>query len=184
MMSIELVIPSEGRASRHAKSCDSRRNLHLPRRNSAGLRFERKNLGLLRLERQPMQHVSKSLRMHEPMLDCDPEDLVMRGVVQASIHGLAHVVVVLQYLSYRRPVARFVVRKVSGSGINTKRKQSIEFFLTRIHAECTGTYQIPVKRLQMPEVEDDAVALRNRTIVESLRLNQLKQIVCNGSGIP
>src|SRR5262249_31194257 len=174
LMSIKFVIPSKGhRGLGHAKSCDSGGNILLPRPDRVALTVDRKNLRLLALERQPMQHVRKGLGVHKPMLDCDPKELVMRRVVQAAIHRLAHVAVVLQYLSFTRPVAGFIIRKVSGSGINAKCKQPIEFFLTGIHCEWTGTYEIPVKSFEMPEVENDAVSLGNRTIVKSFGSNQL-----------
>jgi hypothetical protein len=46
-----------------------------------------------------------------------------------------------------------------------------------------GADQVPVKRLQMAEVEDNPVALGNGSVIQGIRLNQSKKIVGEHSGV-
>src|SRR5262245_42718486 len=73
----ELVVPAKAaRVSGKAESCYARRNLHLSRRSSACVGFKQKSLDAFFRKRQPVQHVRESFRMHQTMLDSDPEVLI------------------------------------------------------------------------------------------------------------
>src|SRR5215470_15521125 len=117
------------------------------------------------------------------MLDRDPEELAVRSTVQASIHGVSNIAVVLTDFFLVRPVTGLVVWKISRCGINAEGKEVVERFLLGLHSKGIRAYQIPIKRIQVAEVEGDAMALRDRSIVESVGLNQLKQIVRQRPGI-
>src|SRR6516164_2087702 len=52
-----------------------------------------------------------------------------------------------------------------------------------LQAEDIFMQQVPVKCLKMPDVEDDAVALRNRPIVDRLCPHDVEQGIASAAGI-
>ena len=60
----------------------------------------------------------------------------------------------------------------------------IEVLVERVQAERRPRNQVPVERLQMPQVEDDPMPFGDRAIVHGLGLQQLEQVVGLNAGFP
>jgi hypothetical protein len=65
----------------------------------------------------------------------------------------------------RRPVGWLVGGQSPADWIDAEGEEAIEFRLKRIHAQNPLVEEVPVEGLQVPYIEDDAVALRNRPVI-------------------
>jgi osmoprotectant transport system ATP-binding protein len=124
-----------------------------------------------------VQHVSQGFRVHQAVLDRHAEEPVIVSATQAAVHRFPNASAVLAYLRFARPVLRLILRQITSSRIDAKGKETVERRIERVHFEQVGADQIPVKRLQVSEVEDEPMTLLNRPLVECLRLKQLEEFV-------
>ena len=116
---------------------------------------------------------SKGLGVHQPMLERYGEQLV-RDPVRHLIDVLPDATVVLIDLGAVRPIGALVPLNMSWLRINPERKEVVEGWLERWN-RCGRADEIPVKGLEMPEVEDDPVALGNGPLVKGLGTNECEQ---------
>src|ERR1700685_2716880 len=133
-----------------------------------------------------MQHVRQRLRMHQPMLDRnfdhrEQQRMPFRRIGKRSrdrpIQFIAQSLVVRIDLFALRPVRRLIARQSSADWVDSKRKQLIECLVKRLQPERPLRQQIPVERFDVPNVKNDAMPLRDRTVVQRLFTHDLEQVV-------
>ena len=79
--------------------------------------------------------------------------------------------VVLPDLRCLGPIRMLVLLGASRFRIDAERKKSVECRMERRNLRNLAD-EIPVKRFEMTEIENQPVALGNRSLVQRLRLNQ------------
>jgi hypothetical protein len=146
------------------------------------------------LERQLMQHVGQRLNMHQPMLNRN----VQQGIERKSItlvgfpgFGSRHHFIqgnpdpthVLTYAFKRRPVRWLIRWQAASHRVDAECKQAVELRVETSQTKYFFLQKIPIKSLQMSDVEDDSVTLGNRPIVNSLRPDDFKQGIALVPGI-
>jgi len=67
-----------------------------------------------------------------------------------------------------RPVSRLIRGQTSSDWIDAEGKKAIKLRMERSEAERTFAQKVPVKRLKMPDIEDDAMSFRNGAVVEGI----------------
>src|SRR6476620_8610640 len=107
------------------------------------------------------------------MLEGHVEQLV-RDSSGRFIDVLPDAMVVLTDLGAVWPIGALVVLGVSRLRVNPERKEVVEVRLERWN-RCGRADEIPVKGLEMPEVEDDPVALGNGPLVKGFGANEGEQ---------
>jgi hypothetical protein len=83
----------------------------------------------------------------------------------------------------RRPIRRRIRRQSPVHRVNAERKKVVECSLKRPQSERTFREQIPVKGLDMPNIEDNAVSLWNRPVVNGFFTNHPKYFIGAGAGV-
>src|SRR6185312_11240780 len=114
--------------------------------------------------------------MHVPMLDHHLQHKrieILQMIVDPGSFRLS----ILRDFSDRWPVGRRIHRGISGRRIDSALKQRIERLVESRGTQTSARQNIPVEGLEMAEIEDQPVALRDRTRVERLGRNQAKQTV-------
>src|SRR5262249_48962362 len=123
---------------------------------------------------------TQRLRVHQPMLNRHLQQLrrwkltaATRPVTQASfdspIDRSSRMRYIVPHLRKTRPVLRLIARKTSIHRINPECKQPIEFGFLYWRRKKPLAQKVPVERLEMADIEDDAVPLRNRPLIQKLR---------------
>src|SRR5467141_5463399 len=106
-----------------------------------------------------------------------------QGMLDRVIQLIAQTPVVSLDFFVRRPIRRRIRRQSPIHRVNAKRKQMIECSLKRLQPERALREQIPVKRLHMPNVENNAVSLGNGPVVEGLFANCAEYLVRARAGV-
>src|SRR5208283_555597 len=75
----------------------------------------------------------------------------------------------------RWPVRGLVGGHSATNRVNAEGKQPIKFRMKTLQPEDVFVEQIPVKRLQVPQIKDEAVTLRNRPLVHRVRADQVEE---------
>ena len=115
--------------------------------------------------------VRERFGMHEPVLDHD-FDISLGSARKQIVDAAANIRAIFAYLSHGRPVRRLIDGQRITVRIDTSFKQPIEGRMKAGLAQSAGGYMIPVKGLEMTEVEDQAVPLRDRTEVKRVFAEQ------------
>ena len=116
--------------------------------------------------------------MHETVFDGGPEDLIVRSPIQALVHCVSDSAVVRMDFRFSRPIRGLVIGQVSVDGIDSEREEPVELRMERFHPKPARTDEIPVERLNMPEVKHNAMALNDGPFVKRMGPDHLKQLVC------
>ena len=136
--------------------------------------------------RQPVQHVSQRFRMHQAMFDGHVEHLqrvrmAFLGPLQRMFDGavefFAHALLIAGHFRQRRPILRWVRGQSAADGIDAERKKFIKSPVERAQTKGALREQVPVKRLDMANVENDAMSLGDGPIVEGFFANDLEKFV-------
>src|SRR5207245_74416 len=91
-------------------------------------------------------------------------DAALRRVLaaRARVDRLADAAVVRLDRRRARPVGGQLVRQPAADRIDAEGKQAVEGLVERLEAESLARDQVPVERLDVAEVEDQAVTLGDR----------------------
>ena len=128
----------------------------------------------LAVERKIVKHVSKSLGVHQPVFNRHVQQF-LRDLFQNAVERIAHPSVVGIDFFQARPVGGFVLWQATRIGIDSEREQPVELGMETGNVERASADQVPIKGLQMPHVEDHAVALWNWTLIQRIRPHPGKQ---------
>src|SRR5881628_429572 len=115
--------------------------------------------------------------MHETVFDGGPEDLIVRGPIQALVHCVSDSAVVRMDFRFCRPILRLVIGQVSVDWIDSEREEPVELRPAAPTSKLARTDEIPFERLKMPEVKHNAMALNDGPFVKRLGPDHLKQFV-------
>src|SRR5690348_12462655 len=119
------------------------------------------------VDRELVQHVAQSFDMHEPVLDSDVQDLHEFATALVRFHGerpeplidrLAQASVVALDLLTHRPVLGLVARQPSADRIDSESKEFVELRRKGSRVEKTAVEEVPLERLEMAEIKNDAMA--------------------------
>jgi hypothetical protein len=136
-----------------------------------------------------MQHVSQSFEMHQPVLDGYIEqssqgkavtsfgitsEISARELFVESRPGSVHITV---HMIERRPISGNVSGQASVDRIDAEGEQPIQFGLRTLQSEDAIPEQIPVERFEVSDIKNDAVALRDRPLVEEVVTNNAEERV-------
>jgi hypothetical protein len=119
-----------------------------------------------------MEKIGEGLCVHQAMLDRDTEQL-SRYPVCNIVNRLPDTQSILTHLCSLRPVRALVLWQLSWFGIDPECEEPVELWMERGLPYRLGE-EIPVKRLEMSDVENDPVTLRNRPLIEGIRPNQVE----------
>jgi hypothetical protein len=124
--------------------------------------------------------------MHQPVLDGyfqHSDQLRMpffrpfQSMLDRVIQFLAQTPVIALDFASRRPIRWSIRRQSTIYRINPKRKKMIECSLEGTQTKRAVRQQIPIKSLDMPDVKDNAMPLRDGPVVNSLFANHAKYLV-------
>ncbi len=173
-----LVVPAKGPVTAGAAQCRHPfGNLDHLGLDGRSCEFRRRCLGNLLLVRQLVEHVGQRFCMHEAVLDGHMEQQMGRAVLvgavlcqsfcrQPGIDRVPHPRHVVLHLVTRRPIGGLIGREPTSYWIDAKGKNLIKLGVERRLPQNPLAQQIPVKCLQMPGVENDAMSLGNGTFVQ------------------
>ena len=191
---LELVVPAECLAvAREPERGGPGRDADRARCRASRGRRRGLGLGNLPVMRKLVKHVGERLRVHEPVLDRHLEDQAVLeqrvrgtrkvGARQAGVDRLPHALVVALDLVQRGPCGGRLVGQAAVGGIDPEGEQLVERLVEGFAPRGAAPDQVPVEGLEVPDVEDDAVALEDRPIVEGLAANDAEQRVGAGARI-
>src|SRR5579864_5326855 len=129
-----------------------------------------------------MQHLGQGLGVHQAMLNRNLQKKVQRkflgskhfarhSAFQAFIQSTTQTRHVVAYFGNRRPILWEIRGQPATNGVNAECKQAIEIGTNTFDVQGALPQKIPIESLQMANVENDAMALRDRAVVKEVRLN-------------
>ena len=130
-------------------------------------------------ERQVMQDVGEGLGVHQAMLDGHVHQFLWHMIGrlrQAGIQHAAHTRIVIAYFLGGGPVRGPVRWQIAGVGVYAEREYSVEAGMKRSQIQIAAE-QVPIERLQMAEIEDYAMPLGNRTLIQCGGIDQFEKAV-------
>jgi hypothetical protein len=107
-----------------------------------------------------MKHVRERFRVHQSMLHGNVKELTVAAFGLCCVQAFAYRIAIREHSVKRGPITRAIARQTSTHRIDAEREQPVELCVERLQTERSGE-QIPVERLEVPDVEDDAVPLGN-----------------------
>src|SRR3989454_699873 len=132
----------------------------------------------------------KCFRMHEPMFNGHIKKLARRKLMRRTRSGIrrqhsfescikifANASPVLAHISARRPILRLIGRQAAAHRINTEIKQLVELRIKPFGTEQAFSHQIPIESLEMPKIKNNAVTLRNRSLINRIRLYDIEKFI-------
>src|ERR1039457_3614104 len=126
-----------------------------------------------------MQYVGEGFGVHQAMLDGHVHQF-LGGVPgskrEGGIQRAAHARIVIAHFTFGGPVRGPIRWQIAGAGIYAEREQLVEAGMKCGHIE-SGAEQVPIERLQMAEIEDEAMPLRDGTLVQRGRIDQIEKAV-------
>ena len=190
---VELVVPPEGPARpREAQCGEAGGDVRGPgcvqfSRRERGGRLDSRDLGVVR---ELVQKVGERLGVHQAMLDRHVEDRLLipfgaggSGPIEALVHDPAHALVVVPYGARLRPIRRWLVRKPPPDRVDSEGEQAVECLVEGLDSEGLSGDEVPVERLDMPEVKHEPVALWDGALVERLGFHNRENLVRPGAGL-
>src|SRR5262249_49736647 len=104
-----------------------------------------------------------------------PRMLIGQLIFERFVEGLTRFLNVFPYSIDGRPVTRPIRGQATSNGIDPKRKQAVKFRMEGPETQRSFAQKVPVERLKMPDIKDDAMSLRNGPVVECLWLDDGKE---------
>src|ERR1019366_9446492 len=95
---------------------------------------------------------------------------------EGGIQRAAHARIVIAHFTFGGPVRGPIRWQIARLGIYAEREQLVEAGMKRGHIE-SAAEQVPIERLQMAEIEDEAMPLRDGTLVQRGRIDQIEKAV-------
>ncbi len=80
-------------------------------------------------------------------------------------------------IGHRGPIYRLIRGEPSADRIDTEGKQLVKSRIERLEPQDTFAQKVPLECLQVPEVEDDAMPLGNRPLVERISPDDIEKLV-------
>jgi hypothetical protein len=179
LVPLELVIPSETVAVCAAERGRAGGDFHHAGFRHGTGRGHGKRGRYFPIERQMVQHVGEGFGVHQAMFDGHVQQF-LRDIAgspsQARIQIAAHTRIVTPHLFGGRPIRGLVRGQIGRIRIDAKRKQPVEPGMKCRHIQ-RAAQQVPIERLQMAEVEYDAMPFRNGALVQRRRIDQIEEAV-------
>ena len=140
-----------------------------------------------------MQHVGQCLGMHQAMLDGDIQQQLGRELTRSRIRRIqdcceslvqfgAHPLNVPVRHRQHRPVGWLVGWQTAADRVNAEGKEPVKIRARASPVQQPCIEEVPIKGFQMPNVEDNPVPFVDRTIVEGIRTDQIKELVGPDAG--
>ena len=126
-----------------------------------------------------MQDVGEGLGVHQAMLDGHVHQFLWHMIGrlrQAGIQHAAHTRIVIAYFLGGGPVRGPVRWQIAGVGVYAEREYSVEAGMKRGHIQSRAE-QVPIECLQMAEVENNAMPLRDGALVKRGRIDQIEEAI-------
>ena len=175
-MLAEFVVPPEARTWRSPEHRVACRDLNPPLLGRRRFLVGRNGNRDAPLAREVVQDVAEGLRVHEPVLDRHLQGVEWRAR-QQFVHLLAHLVDVSPRLLEARPVFGAIGRELARRRVDAEREQVVERGVNGAEAQRPAPNQVPVERLDVPEVEEDAMTLGDRAVEVGFRSNLIEKAV-------
>jgi hypothetical protein len=77
----------------------------------------------------------------------------------------------------RRPIGGNIGGQSSADRIDAEGKEPVQLGLHTLQTEDTIPEQIPIERFEVSDIKDNAVALRDRPLVEEIIADHIKELV-------
>src|SRR5215831_13008145 len=106
--------------------------------------------------------------MHQSMLDGYMNQL-LRCARRDLIDFIPHPLDVSLHFRNRRPVRWLILWEPSRRRVDAESEQAIKFRLERTRVECVPAEQVPVEGLHVAHIENNAMTLGDRTLVQRIR---------------
>src|SRR5579872_1011557 len=125
-----------------------------------------------------MQHVGQRLNVHQAVFDGDVEQSLNRKLAGHSLGLLgcalqqffiecsADIPHVVANGVERGPIRGLIRWKAATDRVDAEGEEPIEFRVETLKSESSFVEQVPIKGFEVPDVEDDAMTLRNGAIVD------------------
>src|SRR5579884_2312032 len=191
-MALKFIVPAENfRVSWKPQRCSSGRNFNHP---SVGARRRSSHAGGrpadFAVERKLVQHVCERLGVHQAVLDRHIQinarlrertiRFCERFALDPSVQFLAHAIIIFANFLKRRPIGRLVVGQAAVNRIDAEGEQLVELRMERLCPEGISTEEIPIKGFKVPDIENNAMALRDWAVVKRLAQRNCKDSVRDG----
>jgi hypothetical protein len=129
-----------------------------------------------------VEHVRQSFGVHQPVFEGHVEEKLRYGLPgEAFIQTLSYSLSVSAHFLDGRPIRWLVTRQPAIYRIDSKGKELVKFGVEGLGAE-SRSQQVAIKSFEMPDVENNPVALRNRPVIERFRPENLEQAIGSGAG--
>ena len=115
--------------------------------------------------------------------DSSPAQSLKFRSESAASSVVANLVPVAFDLLPGRPVRGLIRWQSAIHRVDAERKQAIELRIERFPPGNSRVQKIPIERFQMPQVKDDAVPLRDGTLVQSIRADQFEELIRLPAGL-
>ena len=135
--------------------------------------------------RELVQHVRQRFRVHQPVLDRHFQHLRQQRVPSDGCASARAIALVQLFAQPVRCSDRFLRGPASPTGLSVGKPPPIgsmpnanslsKVFVERSHSEGPFCQQVPVKRLDVADVENDAMAFGNRPVIHGLFPNDLER---------
>jgi hypothetical protein len=131
-----------------------------------------------------MQHVGKSLDVHETVLNGDVEQLRKRTPAlsrrfqrgrQLVIDRRTHTLVIAKDFFALRPVVRLIVGELAVYRIDAEGKELVKARREWFQPGKFAPEEIPVKSLEMAQVEDNPMSFGDGALVEGLGADDFEE---------
>ena len=174
---VELVIPAEGSIIRFAqRRFASRNETPLFLRRCGGLVNIGGRSGVFHRMIEVVEHVSKGFQMHPAMLQSDVYKIFGRAI-QMLIHALPTARGISLDLIERRPIGNRIAGKTVAIWINASLKKCIELSISRRHPQTLAADLNGIETLEMPQIKNDPVPLRNGPMKQELGFKDSEEAV-------
>src|SRR5271168_268503 len=115
------------------------------------------------------------------------------GAGQLVVQRSSHSGYVTPHLAQRRPVGGLIARQSAAYGIDAKSKQTVECRMRLLTVTLTLDLilnakevlgeQVPVERLEVSHIEDDAMTFRDGPLIEGFGTNQAEKLIASAAGV-
>ena len=171
-----FVVPAEGLASL-AQSHRTRLDHNHPiRRRRLRSQKSLASRGYFPIVRKSVQKIGQRFGMHVPMFD---RHLQNPGIhfFETRIDPRTRSSAVALDFAFRRPIARQIRRRFARLGIDTTFEQAVELCMKSRSAHAAAGKEIPVKCVEVPEIENEPVGAPLRAARRGFRRNQPEELV-------
>src|SRR5258707_273367 len=133
-----------------------------------------------------MQHVGKSLYMHQAVLYRHIQKLIAfrgrlscEGIINAATRGYD----VIAHALNGWPIFRLIRGKPATNRIDAESKKAIKLRIERLELQYPFPQQVPVERLQMTDVKHNAMPFGDRAFINKFRFYNAEQFIRLAAGL-